>query len=103
MAENKLQVLDATENRQGVFEGFNVNGVHYDVEGAERAWHITVFPGKDPVNVYWVASNRFYAVKIHLITDPAGEIRLETFDEISFVPPEEKSAVLKAIAEWEKS
>jgi hypothetical protein len=101
MAERKLQLLTATRNHQGVFDGINVNGMLYQLESGGHGWHMNVFPGKPPGNVYWVSGTRFYAAKIHLITEPANEIRLELFDEISFVPPEEKSAVLKAIAVWD--
>lgn len=95
--------LTAAGNRQGVFGGFNVNGVQYSLESGRHGWHVTVFPGHDPVNVYWVSGTRFYSAKIHLLTEPETAIRLETFDEISFVQPEEKKAVLAAIADWEAS
>lgn len=101
MHANALPRLIAACNRQGVFGGFNVNGVQYHLEGGRHGWHITVFPGRDPINIYWVSGTRFYSAKIHLLTEPDSAIRLETFDEISYIQPEEKSAVLAAIAAWE--
>jgi hypothetical protein len=101
MAESQLQVLTATRNRQCVLEGFHLNGVQYQVDNGDLGWHVTASPGRDPVNVYWVAGNKFYAVKIHILTDPCPEIQLELFDEITFVPFEEKGAILKAISDWE--
>lgn len=101
MNAHPLKPITAARNRQGVFGGFNVNGVEYTLESGGHGWHITVFPGRDPVNVYWVSGTRFYSAKIHLLTEPASEIRLETIDEISFVQPDEKTAVLAAIAAWQ--
>lgn len=103
MQANSIQVVTATDNHQGVFDGFNVNGVHYQVDKGGRGWHLTVFPGKDPVNVYWFSNHRFYAAKIEFATEPICQIRLEVCDEITFIPYEEKTAIFKAIAEWEKS
>ncbi len=104
MAENNLQLLTATLNRQGVFDGYNVNGVQYDTESQARGWHVTVFPGSgDPINIYWVADSRFYAAKVHFNTEQACEVRLEIFDEVFYLLPAEKHAVRKAIAEWEQA
>lgn len=102
MTAGNLPLLTASRNHQGVFNGINVNGMLYQLESGGHGWYIRVIPDNAPVNVYWVSGSRFYAAKIHLITDPAPEIRLEKFDEISFVPPEEKSAIFNAIAAWEQ-
>lgn len=101
MHAQALKLLTAARNRQGIFGGFNINGVEYQLESGGHGWHITAFPGRDPINIYWVSGTRFYSAKIHLLTEPASEIRLETFDEISFIQPDEKTAVLAAIAAWE--
>ena len=101
MHVNAFPQLTAARNRHGVFGGFNVNGLEYKLENGHHGWHITVFPGSGPVNVYWVSGTRFYSAKIHLFTEPASEIRLEIFEEISFIQPDEKAAVLGAIAAWQ--
>jgi hypothetical protein len=102
MADTQLQVLTPTFNRQGIFDGFDINGSQYENANGELGWHITAWPGHDPVNVYWVSGQKFYSAKIHLLPAPVCEVRLETFDEISFVEAAEKTAILKAIAVWEK-
>lgn len=101
MAESSLHALVARENYQTVFNGYHINGVHYEVADGSRGWHITASPGCDPVNVYWVTAQKFFAARIHLLTEPDPEMRLEIFDEISFVPAGEKHAVLQCIANWE--
>ena len=60
MAESQLQVLTATQSRQCVLEGFHLNGVQYQVDNGDLGWHVTASPGRDPVNVYWVAGNKFF-------------------------------------------
>lgn len=102
MADTQLQVLTPTFNRQGIFDGFDINGCQYEIPNGALGWHITASPGHDPVNVYWVSGHKFYSAKIHLLPAPVCEVRLETFDEITFVAVAEKAAVLKAIAEWER-
>lgn len=101
MPETQLLTLTAKTNRQGTFGAHSVNGVQYQMPDAKLGWHITTWPGRDPVNVYWVADDRFYAVRIHLLTEPENKIQLEMFDEIFYVAPDERAAVLHAIATWE--
>jgi hypothetical protein len=52
MADTQLQVLTPTFNRQGIFDGFDINGSQYENANGELGWHITAWPGHDPVNVY---------------------------------------------------
>jgi hypothetical protein len=101
MAVTQYPLLIPIGNRRGLFGGYNVNGMQYQVEGGELGWHITSSPGRDPVNVYWVVGDKFYSVKVHIITEPSTEIRLEMFEEITFVPADEKAAIMTAISDWE--
>ena len=100
MPEMSLPTLTAITNHQGVFGGHTVNGVLYELADGSSGWHMTTWEDASPVNVYWVANSKFYAAKIHLETEPVSEIRLEVFDEISYVVPTERSAVFEAIAAW---
>ncbi|MDE3201803.1 MAG: hypothetical protein KGN79_12885 [Acidobacteriota bacterium] len=102
MLDSSYQIVSAIDNHQGVFDGFNINGVRYQVVKGARGWHLTVFPGKDPVNVYWFYNHRFYAAKVDIETEPISRISLEVCEEITFIPHEERTAIFKAIAEWEK-
>jgi len=101
MLESSFPTLIAKNNHQGTFDGHSVNGIRYELPDGNCGWHITAWPGRDPVNVYWVTGNKFFAAKSHLLTEPESEIRLEIFDEISFVPHNERAAVLTAITTWE--
>ncbi|HZB89035.1 MAG TPA: hypothetical protein VE291_10285 [Terracidiphilus sp.] len=101
MPESSLRTLIAKNNHQGTFAGHSVNGIQYELPDGQCGWHITTWPGRDPVNVYWVANGRFFAVKIHLITEPDSAIKLEVFDEIFYIVPDERAAILAAIAAWE--
>jgi hypothetical protein len=82
-----------------VFEGYNVSGFQYESLDGELAWHITAWPGRNPVNSYWVTGGKFHRARIDFLLN---QTRIEVLDEITNVDVKERTAVLKAIAEWEK-
>jgi hypothetical protein len=97
---NQFQREIRRQHRRGIFEGYNVSGFQYESLNGELAWHITAWPGRDPVNSYWVTGGKFHGVRIDFLLD---ETQIEIFNEITNVNAKEREAVLKAITEWEKS
>lgn len=95
----KFQRAIRRQHRQGFFDGFNISGFQYEDLNSDLAWHITAWPGRDPVNSYWVTGGKFFGVRIDFIMN---ESQIEIFNEIGKVDAKEKEAVLKAITEWEK-
>lgn len=89
--------------RQGFFEGYSVQGFQYESANADLAWHVTAWANRNPVRNYGVADEKFYGFRVDFAYNARGDSRIEIFPEIENVPAEERKAILKAIAEWEKS
>ena len=95
----QLVNLTRLQHQRGVFDGYNVSGFQYRDERDEVGWKMTAWPGGNPVNDYWVADGKFYAVRMDL---GKNESLIEVLNEVQEVDPKERIAVLHAITEWEK-
>lgn len=83
----------------GPFDAFTVQGFPYERNDGDRAWHISTWGEYEPVKSYWVSHEKFYRVMIHF--DGIGGNRIETYGEVEKLDDTEKTAVLKAINQWE--
>ena len=85
----------------GTFEGYIVQGFKYESDNGEPGWFTMSWPQRDPVHNFWVTGSEFYRATIY----PAGEMssrqRVELFDLVTDVTPQERKAVLAAIKQWE--
>jgi hypothetical protein len=99
---DQFERLIRKQNRRGIFDGFNVDGFQYENASGETGWQITAWPGRDPINCYWVQDKKFFGVKIQIFPGFLNEIQLQKMDEILAITEAERNAVLKAIVEWEK-
>lgn len=88
--------------RRGSFDGYSIQGTHYESTNANWAWHITAWKDHDPIKDYWVAQAKFYGLSVHFAYNARGDNLIQVFDEIQNVPPDAKKAILKAIHEWER-
>ncbi len=95
----KLVNLTRLQHQSGTFGAYKVSGHQFRDQRGEVGWHITAYPGGNPVNDYWVADGVFYGLRIDL---GANRSLIEVFDEIQDIDPGEREAILSALAEWDK-
>lgn len=95
----QLVNMTRLQYQNDVFDGYKVSGFQYKDERGEIGWHMTAYPGGNPVNSYWVTNGEFHAVRIDFSLNKSV---VEVLNEIQDIEPREKTAVLQAIAEWEK-
>lgn len=90
-------------HNQGTFDGYSVIGFQYGWDELHHAWHVTAWPNESgsPINDYWVESSEFREMSIHFAHPATGNNLIQTFGTAENVLPAEKTAILKAIAEWE--
>jgi hypothetical protein len=88
--------------RAGLFGNYTVTGFQYEDALGERGWHITAWPSTGAIHDYWVSDEIFYSVRIHYFYQFTNRTLIEIFGIITTLASEEKSAVMEAIAEWEK-
>ncbi len=100
---DELQQWIQRVGKRAIVDGYNVDGFQFESVNGERAWHITAWPGRDPISSYWVARGKFYSMRIHYFYNMTNESRIEVFGEIESIRDDERAAVLKAISDWEKS
>ena len=60
---------------------------------------------KSPVRShdYWISDGVFYSMRIHYFYELTNRTLIEIFGAIADLDPEEKSAVLEAVGDWEKT
>jgi hypothetical protein len=95
----QLLNMERLQHQSGVFDGFNVSGYQHMDERGEVGWLMTAWPGGNPVNDYWVANGRFYNARIDLGRDG---FLIEVFNENHDIDPKEKTAILNALAKWDR-
>jgi hypothetical protein len=86
--------------RRGDFDGYKVSGFQFENPNGELVWQINAGTGTGPIDCYWFLNGKFRDVRIHFLRN---ENQYEIGAELNDIPPQEKKAILKAIAEWEKS
>jgi hypothetical protein len=77
---------------------YEVHGLQYQGAG-EMAWHITVCEHPKNPRDYWVSGGSFYPVKVYMHSSTT--IIHSTNQPVGDLDPDEKAAVMTAIAEWE--
>lgn len=97
----KLKKLELKSHHHGYFGDYFVQGFRYADADGEIAWHTISYSNNSHIHHFWVANGEFLAVSIHYGYNSPDEMRIETHGSISNVNPDEKKAVLDAIAEWE--
>ncbi len=97
-----LKTWDRRAHFTGGFNRYFVDGFQYEDQAGERGWHIVVYSANSRLHDYWISDKAF-----HSMSGPrynrTNELRFNIDDAIVNVDPEEKQAVLMAIAEWEHS
>lgn len=101
MSNQAQQWMVKKPGRRGSFDGYTIQGIHYESTNADWAWHITAWKDHSPIKDYWVAHGKFYGLGIHFAYNARGDNLIQICDEIQNVPAAEKKAILKSIAEWE--
>jgi hypothetical protein len=84
---------------RGVFDNFIVHGAKYVAEDGEVAWHTTSWPGENPTHDFWVVNGQFHLASFHYLHQLTNDTRIEAYGVVD-VEPEEKAAILQALAEW---
>jgi hypothetical protein len=97
MSEGLSNWIKRSELKNGTFGEFTVYGVQYERNG-ELAWCIdTSFPD----HMYWVVRGEIHGRSLQLLCDPPNETQ-NGISGVIEIAEDEKEAVLKAIAEWDK-
>ena len=99
MAQIQLQTTRST-----IIEGRRVAGWLYLEGDGKAGWYIKTWPvDSDPIDDYWVEGTQFYEM---LSLQSSGHTipisKIEVGRQISDIEPAKRSAVLAAIAEWER-
>jgi len=97
----ELKRLEQVSHHRGQFGEWVVYGFKYRNEEGQIAWHTMSHPNENPVHDFWVVEGKFHAVSIHYAYKMTNETRIETYGIID-VSPDEKKAILDAIAKWEQ-
>jgi hypothetical protein len=103
MQEDLRRSWTKTMRRRGVFRDYTVMGFQYEDGLGEIGWHITAWPTTGAIHDYWVSGDVFYSVRIHYFYMSTSRTLIEIFGAITDLDPSEKSAVLEAVSDWEKS
>jgi hypothetical protein len=98
MSDGLSKCIKKSERKSGTFGEFKVHGVQYERNG-ELAWCIdTSFPD----HMYWVVRGEIHGRSLQLLCDPPNEVQ-NGISGVIEIDGDEKEAVLKAIAQWEKA
>jgi hypothetical protein len=97
-----LKRLELVSQHQGHFGKYIVFGFEYQSENGEIGWHTTSLTHDSPAHDFWVSSGgEFHAVNIHLSYSFTYETPIEAQEVAPYIDPDEKKAILDAIALWE--
>lgn len=91
-------------SREGRFGEFWVRGWPYEDDEGNRAWHTKSWPeaADAPVHNLFVDGDTFMPVTLRTDDVLSGQQAVPVIeDRLVSVHPAEKSAILKAISEWE--
>ncbi len=89
--------------RSGIFKQYTVQGVKYQNKRGETTWHTTTWPeGGNPMHDFWVSDGDFRAFSIHHSYGLTNENRLQIGEVIDRIDTGERSAIMAALASWEK-
>jgi hypothetical protein len=97
----ELKRVELRSHHHGQFGDYAVQGFRYQDEDGEIVWHSISHSEKSPIHSYWVVSEEFYAVSRHYSHNSPDEMQIALEGRISNVDPDEKKAILGAIATWE--
>jgi hypothetical protein len=99
---DEVESLKRIANHEGVFGNYQMFGEEYENASGERAWHITVWPSDHgPVRHYWVQDEEFFSISIEVGFKHTHNTLIKNTGPATNIKPEEKQAILEAIAKWE--
>jgi hypothetical protein len=90
-------------HQHGQFDGYDVTGTQYEYADGNTQWHVTACPIKrNQRREYMVRNGKFHKVRMDIFPNRSGETLIDTLGEVEGISEQERNAVFKAIAEWEK-
>lgn len=93
-----------SRDRHGYFDGQEVRGIQYECSSGGKGWHVAVSPNGSNEHDYWVSSKReFHPISLNLSPGFSYESVIGISTTLIEPKPQEKKAILAAIAEWESS
>lgn len=87
--------------RRGVFGRYTIQGIKSHDGNGNPGWEITAYiQSVSASDSYWVSGEDFHSMSVHIPLDGSPQ-QVHIHGVITGINPEEKKAVLDAIALWE--